>query len=142
MLYKMKLHNEPFLAVKSNSKTIEMRLNDEKRKNIKKGDKIEFTNTSTNSVYYVEVEDVYKYQSFDELYQNHNKVQLGYKENEIASPADMLLYYSKEDITKYGVLAIKIKPDEYENDKVRRINNTIDIVNEILELDIEKINNK
>ena len=142
MLYKMKLHNEPFLAVKSNSKTIEMRLNDEKRKNIKKGDKIEFTNTSTNSVYYVEVEDVYKYQRFDELYQNHNKVQLGYKENEIASPADMLLYYSKEDITKYGVLAIKIKPDEYENDKVRRINNTIDIVNEILELDIEKINNK
>lgn len=142
MLYKMKLHNEPFLAVKSNSKTIEMRLNDEKRKNIKKGDKIEFTNTSTNSVYYVEVEDVYKYQSFDELYQNHNKVQLGYKENEIASPADMLLYYSKEDITKYGVLAIKIKPDEYENDRVRRINNTIDIVNEILELDIEKINNK
>ena len=142
MLYKMKLHNEPFLAVKSNSKTIEMRLNDEKRRNIQKGDKIEFTNTSTNSVYYVEVEDVYKYPSFDELYQNHNKVQLGYKENEIASPADMLLYYSKDDITKYGVLAIKIKPDEYENDRVRRINNTIDIVNEILELDIEKINNK
>lgn len=142
MLYKMKLHNEPFLAVKSNSKTIEMRLNDEKRKNIQKGDKIEFTNTSTNSVYYVEVEDVYKYPSFDELYQNHNKVQLGYKENEVASPDDMLLYYSRDDITKYGVLAIKIKPDEYENDRVRRINNTIDIVNEILELDIEKINNK
>lgn len=142
MLYKMKLHNEPFLAVKSNSKTIEMRLNDEKRKNIKKGDKIEFTNTSTNSVYYVEVEDVYKYPSFDELYKKHNKIHLGYKENEMASPDDMLLYYSKDDITKYGVLAIKIKPDEYENDRVRRINNTIDIVNEILELDIEKINNK
>ena len=60
----------------------------------------------------------------------------------MASPDDMLLYYSKDDITKYGVLAIKIKPDEYENDRVRRINNTIDIVNEILELDIEKINNK
>ena len=36
----------------------------------------------------------------------------------------------------------QISPDEYENDRVRRINNTIDIVNEILELDIEKINNK
>lgn len=142
MIYKMKLHNEPFMAIKLNSKTIEMRLNDEKRRNIQKGDKIEFTNTSTNSVYYVDVIEVYKYPNFEELYKNHNKIDLGYKENEVASPDDMLLYYCKDDIDKYGVVAIKIKPNDYENDKVRRINNTIDIVNDILGTKIEKINNK
>lgn len=142
MIYKMRLHNDPFLAIKSNEKCIEMRLNDEKRKNIKKGDKIEFTNTINNSVFYVEVVEVYKYPSFEELYKNHNKIDLGYKENETAAPEDMLLYYSKEDIKKYGVLAISIKPDDYENEKVRRINNTIDIVNNVLGTDIEKINNK
>lgn len=142
MIYKMRLHNDPFLAIKSNEKCIEMRLNDEKRKNIKKGDKIEFTNTINNSVFYVEVVEVYKYPTFEELYKNHNKIDLGYKENETAAPEDMLLYYSKEDIKKYGVLAISIKPDDYENEKVRRINNTIDIVNNVLGTDIEKINNK
>ena len=142
MHYYMKLQNEPFMAIKSNLKTIEMRLNDEKRKNIKKGDKIEFTNISNQSVFYVEVVEVYKYKDFEELYSNHNKKDLGYKDEEISSPKDMLLYYSEEDILKYGVLAIKIKPDEYENDKVRRLNNTIDIFNEILGTDIEKINNK
>ena len=142
MIYKMRLHNDPFLAIKSNEKCIEMRLNDEKRKNIKKGDKIEFTNTINNSVFYVEVVEVYKYPSFEELYKNHNKIDLGNKENETAAPEDMLLYYSKEDIKKYGVLAISIKPDDYENEKVRRINNTIDIVNNVLGTDIEKINNK
>ena len=142
MIYKMRLHNDPFLAIKSNEKCIEMRLNDEKRKNIKKGDKIEFTNTINNSVFYVEVVEVYKYPTFEELYKNHNKIDLGYKENETAAPEDMLLYYSKEDIKKYGVLAISIKPDDYENEKVRRINNTIDIVNTVLGTDIEKINNK
>lgn len=142
MIYKMRLHNDPFLAIKSNEKCIEMRLNDEKRKNIKKGDKIEFTNTINNSVFYVEVVEVYKYPTFEELYKNHNKIDLGYKENETAAPEDMLLYYSKEDIKKYGVLAILIKPDDYENEKVRRINNTIDIVNNVLGTDIEKINNK
>ena len=142
MIYKMRLHNDPFLAIKSNEKCIEMRLNDEKRKNIKKGDKIEFTNTINNSVFYVEVVEVYKYPTFEELYKNHNKIDLGYIENETAAPEDMLLYYSKEDIKKYGVLAILIKPDDYENEKVRRINNTIDIVNNVLGTDIEKINNK
>ena len=71
MIYKMRLHNDPFLAIKSNEKCIEMRLNDEKRKNIKKGDKIEFTNTINNSVFYVEVVEVYKYPTFEELYKNH-----------------------------------------------------------------------
>ena len=44
--------------------------------------------------------NMYRYLSFEELY--HNK-------DEIANPKEMLMYYSKEMIEKYGVVAIEIK---------------------------------
>ena len=52
---------------------------------------------------------VLRYNSFAELYNNFDKVSLGYKEDELASPDDMELYYSKEEQEKYGVLGIEIK---------------------------------
>ena len=48
------------------------------------------------------------YKNFDELYNNHNKISFGYKENENVNPDDMLMYYSKKDIEKYGVLGIEL----------------------------------
>lgn len=45
---------------------------------------------------------------FQDLYENHNEISIGYKEDEIVNPNDMLRYYSKENIDKYGVLGIKI----------------------------------
>ena len=54
------------------------------------------------------VTNLFKYKNFEELYNNHNKISIGYKEDEIANPDDMLMYYSKEDIEKYGVLGIKL----------------------------------
>ena len=49
MKYNMKLNNEPFNLIKNGTKTVELRLNDEKRKLLNIGDKIEFTNI-TNGV--------------------------------------------------------------------------------------------
>ena len=43
MTYEMNLNRQPFDMIKSGRKTIELRLNDEKRKNIVAGDKIKFT---------------------------------------------------------------------------------------------------
>ena len=43
MKYNMKLNNEPFNLIKNGTKTVELRLNDEKRKLLNIGDKIEFT---------------------------------------------------------------------------------------------------
>ena len=43
-MHKMNLWNDSFEAIKCGSKTIEMRLNDEKRSLIKIGDEIEFVN--------------------------------------------------------------------------------------------------
>jgi ASC-1-like (ASCH) protein len=43
MLHQMKLQPNPFEQIKNGSKTLELRLNDEKRQLIKVGDEIEFS---------------------------------------------------------------------------------------------------
>ena len=57
----------------------------------------------------VEIENLYHYPSFEELYKHFDKVAMGYKEDEEAAPKDMEEYYSKEEQEKYGVLGIEIK---------------------------------
>ena len=109
MKHEMKLNNEPFECIKNGTKTIELRLNDEKRKLLTVGDYIEFTNRATNEKLLVEVIDLFKYNSFEELYKHFNKIEMGYSINEEANPKDMENYDSKEEQEKYGVLGIKIK---------------------------------
>ena len=109
MKYEMKLDNEPFKAIKNGTKTLELRLNDEKRKLLTVGDYIEFTNRVTNEKLLVEVIDLFKYNSFEELYKHFNKIEMGYSINEEANPKDMENYYSKEEQETSGVLGIKIK---------------------------------
>lgn len=105
----MKLNNEPFTNIKNGTKTIEMRLNDEKRQLLKIKDLIEFTNRETLEKMLVEVQNLYHFSSFDELYRHFDKVSIGYNENEEADPKDMEKYYSKEEQNEYGVLGIELK---------------------------------
>ena len=112
MLHQMNLWNDSFESIKSGSKTIEMRLNDEKRRLINVGDIIEFRNTSTSETISCLVKNIYRYKTFEELYSHHDKVSIGYRVNETANPDDMLTYYTKEDINKYGVLAIELEPNK------------------------------
>ena len=105
----MKLKNEPFMSIKNGLKTIEMRLFDEKRKQIKVGDTIEFTNIVSLEKLKVKVIALHKFKNFEELYSHFNKTQLGYKQTENANPNDMNQYYTNDDIHKYGVLGIEIK---------------------------------
>lgn len=109
MKHEMRLNNKPYNCIKNGTKTIELRLNDDKRKKIKKDDIVEFTNRDTNEKMLVTVEDLFMYPSFEELYKHFDKVSLGYKENEDANYKDMEEYYSKENQKKYGVLGIKIR---------------------------------
>lgn len=108
MKHEMKLNNEPFINIKNGTKTIELRLNDEKRRLLKVNDLIEFTNRETNEKLTVLIKELHHYPSFEELYKHFDKVSLGYKENEIANPIDMEKYYSKEEQEKYGVLGIEV----------------------------------
>lgn len=109
MVHKMKLFNSPFQTIKSETKTIEMRLCDEKRKLIKVNDIIEFVNNDTSELLRAMVVNLYYYKDFIELYRNHNKISIGYNIDEEANPEDMLAYYSLDNIKKYGVVGIEIK---------------------------------
>ncbi len=109
MQHTMNLHNEPFNKIKRGAKTVEMRLFDERRKNIKVGDTILFTNNTTGEKLAVQVTNMQVFVNFEELYNNYDKVSIGYKPDEVANPADMNLYYTDEQIATYGVVAIGIK---------------------------------
>ena len=86
-----------------------MRLNKGERDKIKPNDFIIFTNQINGEKFKVRVISVNKFASFYELYAHFDKKLLGYEEDEIARPEDMNIYYSNEDIKKYGVLAIEIE---------------------------------
>lgn len=69
MKYEMKLNNEPFKAIKNGTKTLELRLNDEKRKQLIVGDYIELTEFEK---YRIKQDKLYK-SDFDLLIEETNK---------------------------------------------------------------------
>lgn len=109
MKHEMKLNDSPFKCIQNKTKTIELRLLDEKRSLINEGDTIEFTNRSTNETITTRVMKLHKYPSFEELYKHHDKVSMGYKEDEEAKASDMEEYYSKEEQANFGVVGIEIE---------------------------------
>ena len=109
MIHELRLHNEPFELIKSGTKTIEMRLYDEKRRLIKENDIIHFTNRITGEEIKTKVIKLYLFSSFKELYNNFDNVSLGYKVNEKKDFKDMEKYYTEEEQCKYGVVGIEIK---------------------------------
>jgi ASC-1-like (ASCH) protein len=108
MLHQMRLQPNPFEKIKSGTKTIEIRLNDEKRQQVKIDDEVEFSLLSDDSQKIkAKIIDLYKYQTFSELFEAHPAEDFG------AVNKDDLLsiykYYTKEEESKYGVLGIKIE---------------------------------
>ena len=108
MVHEMKLNNGPFAAIKSGTKTIEMRLWDEKRRLLYPGDKIVFTNRTTGETISTKIIGLHIFESFDELYKHFDKISLGYDAKETALPSDMEEYYSKDEQAQYGVVGIEI----------------------------------
>ena len=107
-VHEMRLWPNPFNKIKAGTKTVELRLNDEKRKELKVNDEISFKNIETNESINVIIKHIEKFPSFQELYDSYNKISLGYNEDDDADYKDMEVYYSKKDIKKYGVIAIEI----------------------------------
>lgn len=109
MIHNMNLAPSAFSAISCGSKTVEMRLYDEKRAKINIGDTVEFENVETHQRIKCVVINLVRFKDFVELYSYFDKVALGYENNETAHAEDMLAYYSPELIKKYGVIAIEIK---------------------------------
>ena len=109
MIHFMKLQHAPFTAMLWGKKRIEMRLYDEKRSQIKVWDYIAFTDVETGDMLVCLVVNMHRYANFEELYANHSKEAIGYGEDEAANSSDMLAYYSREQIEKYGVVGIEVE---------------------------------
>ena len=69
MLHKMKLNKSPFERIKNGTKKVEFRLYDEKRKQIKVGDKIEFSKLpDLEEKLLVYVVELYREDKFENLF--------------------------------------------------------------------------
>lgn len=106
MLHKMKLNEGPFERIKNGTKTIEFRLYDEKRQQVKIGDKIEFSKLpDLQEKLIVDVIDLYREDTFENLFR-----ELYSDEEEIIQKTQLMhTIYSPEKEQQYGILGIKIK---------------------------------
>lgn len=105
MIHKMKLKESPFERIKNGTKTIEFRLYDEKRRQIKIGDKIEFSKLpELQETILVDVIDLYREENFEKLFKKL------YKDEEEAKrkAGSMHEYYTSDEEKEYGVVGIKI----------------------------------
>lgn len=108
MLHKMKLNKDPFERIKNGTKKVEFRLYDEKRKQIKVGDKIEFSKLpDLEEKLLVDVVELHREDKFENLFKR-----LYSDEEEIARKTKaMYEIYLPEKEQQYGVLGIRIKID-------------------------------
>lgn len=110
MLHHMKLKESPFIKIRNGSKTIELRLNDEKRQQVQVGDYIEFSLIDNpHEKIQTRVTALHRFDSFQELYASLPKEKLGYASTDMPNPNHMDEYYSREKQEQYGVLGIELR---------------------------------
>lgn len=97
--------------IDSNKKTLEGRLNDEKRKTFNVGDKITFyRGPEKTSTMQAIILDKYLFKDFDEMANGLDKAQLGFADKTKEEMINVYrTFYAPEDERKYGVVVFKIK---------------------------------
>ena len=109
--YNMKLLPQYFNYIKNGTKRLELRLNDEKRKDLEINDLIIFEKLSDDIEYLnTKVKKIYKYNNFKDLVNDFDIELIADK----SITKDELLHtlneiYTVEKQNKYGVLAIEIE---------------------------------
>jgi ASC-1-like (ASCH) protein len=111
MIHQMTLYEEYFESIKTGKKTVEVRLNDAKRRKINVGDLIEFVNVSNQTdTLTIKVIDLRQYATFKEMYQN---IPFSEFDCDGWSMEDMIdgtyEIYTPEQEQEWGTLAITIK---------------------------------
>ena len=110
MIHYMNLVPTAFVKIADGNKTIELRLNDEKRQRINVEDTVVFNCSSTKDIITAQVSGLHKFSDFKELYNALPLEKCGYTVAELdtAHYTDMEQYYTKEQIKKYGALGIEL----------------------------------
>ncbi len=110
MTHSMNLDAQWFRKIAAGTKTIELRLFDEKRRQIQVGDTIVFTDMTSGETVRTLVRKLHRFSCFEELYANLPLVKCGYAAEEAAQAraSDMEAYYSVEAQAHWGVVGIEI----------------------------------
>lgn len=112
MRYEMHLNLQPFNQIVEGRKTIEVRLNDSKRKVLNIGDEILFINRENRDKTVLKtIIDLRLYPTFAEMANNEDCVACGFNKGYTAQEVVDCYYtfYNKEDENKFGVVAIELK---------------------------------
>ena len=110
MNHVMRLDGEYFDMIKNGIKTVEYRLNDEKRQQIKKGDMITFYKRPLEEeMLNVEVIDLKYYKNLLDMYTDTFNNHLKDLYNTPQEVVEDTTFYTQEEINKYGCIAIFIK---------------------------------
>lgn len=110
----MGLFEIPFNSIKAGRKTVEVRLNDEKRRKLNIGDKIEFVRVpDENDTLTVEVTGLRKYNSFKEMYEDIPPKDFDAVGDSVEEMVENTYkIYTPEKEKEWGTLAITIKLEE------------------------------
>ena len=101
----MRLQLLPFEQIKSGSKSIEARVNDDKRQLLRVGDEIVFSLLDDSSQKInTQIINLQKFPNFKELFAAFSPDQYGSVNKD--EYVGMYKYYSKDEEVKYGVIAI------------------------------------
>ncbi|MEK4511964.1 ASCH domain-containing protein [Paenibacillus sp. FSL K6-2524] len=111
MKHTMSLFNEPFEAIKSGAKTVEIRLNDEKRRLIQVGDNIEFFKLpDKQDRIEVLIEQLMVFKTFEEMYNTLSFKDFGCEGRSMQEMIDGTYeIYTPEQEDKWGTLGIRIR---------------------------------
>ncbi|PAV31406.1 hypothetical protein CIL05_01760 [Virgibacillus profundi] len=111
MMHQMGLYGEYFKAIKDGEKTVEVRLNDEKRRKIKVGDTIEFIKVpEQDDSFIVKVTEMRRYDTFKDMYEDIPFKDLdgeGWTMEEMIKGTYEI--YTPEQEKEWGALAITIE---------------------------------
>ncbi len=105
----MHLMEKPFSLIWDEAKTIELRLYDEKRQKLKKGDLLRFVSKTGDREITARITALHRFKGFKELYDNLPLDKCGYSSGEEAHYTDMENYYTKEEQSLFGVVGIEFE---------------------------------
>lgn len=109
LTHKLFLQQKYFDLIQKGLKTIELRLNDEKRKKIKVGDLIYFhPNDEKENILNVKVIKIHKSKTFEELILKIDKKDAGFDSDEELVKT-MVEFYSIDRQRENGVLGIEVR---------------------------------
>lgn len=104
----LRLHSGPFRKILDGNKTIESRLNDEKRQEFRVGDELIFISREDDSKIHTTITNLHNFPSFKNLFQNLETEKFGGYSVELLID-EIEEFYSDDDQKLWGVVGIQFK---------------------------------